>query len=43
MSLEGAIPFIVAIGTKNPAKVHAVKETLLSEPLSFVSTEVLQV
>ncbi|MFK3938285.1 DUF84 family protein [Alkalihalobacillus sp. NPDC078783] len=40
MSLESTSQLIVAIGTKNPAKVHAVKETLLSEPITFVSVEV---
>ncbi|MEN0644452.1 DUF84 family protein [Alkalicoccobacillus gibsonii] len=40
MSSLNTTQLTVAIGTKNPAKVHAVKETLLSEPLSFVSVEV---
>jgi inosine/xanthosine triphosphatase len=31
---------IVAIGTKNPAKVHAVQDTLIRERLTFVSVKV---
>lgn len=39
MSGTSSIKAVIAIGTKNPAKVHAVQDTLLSEPVEFVSVE----
>lgn len=31
---------LVAIGTENPAKVHAIQDTLIQEPLTFKALEV---